>query len=288
MSAIASAVCIVLLLHQPTPASGTDEPPRGSVVTVAGTGESGYSGDGHDAVDARLNDRLNIDLDSGGTLYIADRDNQRLRVVEPDGTIDTVPGTRGERSPETEDTDVDDWIYGPGNAPIAVATDETDAVYVAARNDLRVIDPDGEFTTVVDGSGDDSGADFRGDGDGGDGGPAIEAALYRALDVAVGDAGTLYIADTSNDRIRVVDTDGEIDTLAGGGGDPLTEATEAAEAHLPRPQSVALDSTGAVYVTVENRAAVFRVAPDGSLQVVAGTGDPGYAGDGGPATEAQL
>ena len=300
LSTIATTGCVALLLATSTPAAGDengeeqDELSHGSVVTVAGTGEAGYSGDGGEAVDARLSGSmggsLSIDLDDEGNLYIADAGNDRIRVVDPDGEIDTLPGTHGPRSPDTDGPEVDGWIFSPSNTPRAVATTPTGEIYVAARKGLQEIDTDGDTTTIA-GDGD---ANFRDDGDGGDGGPATEAELHEPPDVAADDDGNLYIADKYNNRIRVVDTDGEISTLVGGGEDPIspdmgpTDATDVGGDQLGSFESVAVGPSGTVYFTIRDEPAVFGLDPDGTLRGVAGTDEDGDSGDGGPATDAQL
>jgi trimeric autotransporter adhesin len=125
----------------------------------------------------------------------------------------------------------------------------------------------------------------------GDGGPAIDAQLDGATDVALDAMGNLFIADTANDRIRKIDLDGIITTVAGGGTpeDELGDGGPATEAQLNRPVGVAVDAMGNIIVADTNNRRVRRVAAgSGIITTIAGTGVLGFAGDGGNALDAQL
>ncbi|MFL1375742.1 NHL domain-containing protein [Nocardiopsis protaetiae] len=260
---------------------------RFEAVAVAGRDVSGYSGDGGAARDARLGERLDLAVGPDGTVYIADRQAKRVRAVSPDGTIDTVAGTLGRRSPETDGPEVvPGWFHSPSNTPAAVAVDDTGALLVAARNDIRRLAPDGEAEVVADGEG----ADFRdGDGDGGDGGPAADARITDAGDLAVGPDGSLYIADTENSRVRRVDTDGTITTVLGGGDQAPRRTDDPLRAQVYEVRDIAVGPDGSLYALDSMSPVVHRVDPDGRLGVAAGVpGEGGFSGDGGPATSAEF
>lgn len=256
------------------------------LVPVAGRGEEGYSGDGGAALEARLGTWLGIEVGPDGTVYIADSFNDRLRFVTPDGVIDTVPGTRALRSPENDSAEVAGMFFSPSNTPNASAVGPAGELYVAADEAIRRIDPDGSVTEIGGGGE----LDYYEADNGGDGGPAAAALVYEPSDIDVGADGTLYVADSHNSRIRRIGPDGVISTLAGGGdADPqAAEGGPAIAALLGDVGSVAVDSRGYVYTTDELGPMLRRIAPDGTISSLAGLQPEGYAGDGGPVTEAQF
>ncbi|HSJ94788.1 MAG TPA: protein kinase [Gaiellaceae bacterium] len=166
--------------------------------------------------------------------------------------------------------------------PLSVAVDPQGAVYFseATRNRVRRIGADGTITTVA-GSGR--------YGYAGDGGPALEAEMTE-VDVAVGPDGDLYLVDVWFSSVRRVDARGRITTLAGTGvAGILGPGVQTVSDRLcARPQSPAFDGAGRLYLTCEPANRIIRLEPDGSFTTVAGSGEPGYAGDGGPATAARL
>jgi sugar lactone lactonase YvrE len=123
----------------------------------------------------------------------------------------------------------------------------------------------------------------------GDHRPATSADLAAPCGVAVDDAGNLYIADASNDRVRRVGTDGMITTVAGTGhGGYNGDHRPAISAELGAPSGVALDDAGNLYIADTENNRVRRVGTDGMITTVAGTGHGGYNGDHRPATSAEL
>ena len=126
-------------------------------------------------------------------------------------------------------------------------------------------------------------------GDVGDGGPATEAQLRWPFGMALDESGNFYVADSINHRIRRIDADGVITTVAGtgesgfgGDGGPATQA------QLTAPRNLALDGSDNLYVTDTSNHRIRRIDADGVITTIAGTGERGFGGDGGPATEAQL
>jgi YD repeat-containing protein len=240
----------------------------GAVInTVAGTGVGGSAGDGGPATQAALNQPHGVAVGSDGGLYIADFNSHNLRRVGPDGIITTVAGTgvagfAGDGGPATLAQMIE---------PSGVAVGSDGSLYIADIWNYRIrrVGPDGIITTVA-GTGI---AGFTGDG-----GLATLAQLNRPYGVAVGSDGSLYIADWSNYRIRRVGPDGIITTAVG--------------LSYP-PRGVAVGSDGSLYIAESsvylnpgNR--VRRVGSDGVITTLAGTGDFGFAGDGGLATQALL
>lgn len=123
----------------------------------------------------------------------------------------------------------------------------------------------------------------------GDGGPATSAELNTPFAVAVGNDGTIYIGDVYNQRIRKVDNNGVITTLAGNGTYGYTgDGGPAIAAEITYPFGLALDSAGNLYFTDQQNSVVRKVDLNGNIFTIAGTGTPGFAGDGGPAIAALL
>ncbi|MEM8814250.1 MAG: PKD domain-containing protein [Pseudomonadota bacterium] len=127
-------------------------------------------------------------------------------------------------------------------------------------------------------------------GFGGDGGPAADALLNEPTDVTVDRAGNIYIADSANARIRRIAPDGTIDTVAGGGAaaDGLGDDGPGVDAILQLPGSIELAPDGTLYIADEDGGRVRRLSTNGIVNTVAGTGVPGFSGDGGPASAAQI
>ena len=168
------------------------------------------------------------------------------------------------------------------NNPLEVAVDAAGNLYIAdrANNRIRKVDTSGTITTVA-GTGT---AGFSGDG-----GPAISASLNRPFGMAVDSAGNLFIADTSNQRVRKVDTTGTITTVAGNGTAAFSgDSGPATSASLNSPAGVAVDSAGNLFIVDTLNQRVRKVNTSGTITTVAGNGTGGFSGDGGPATSASL
>jgi Ricin-type beta-trefoil lectin domain-like/NHL repeat len=249
-----------------------------TITTVAGTGTAGDKGDDGLAIAAQLNKPREMAVDSAGSLYIADCENHRVRKVTRDGVITTVAGT-GTPGDKGDDGQA---IAAQLNKPYGVAVDSTGSLYITEWKNHRVrkVTGDGVITTVA-GTGT--------PGDKGDDGQATDAQLNNPLEVAVDNAGSLYIADSENHRVRKVTRDGVITTVAGTGtpGDKGDDGPAIA-AQLNTPTGVAVDSTGSLYITDWKNHRVRKVTWDGVITTVAGTTTAGYNGDNIQATSAQL
>ena len=250
----------------------------GVITTIAGTGETGFSGDGGPATEARLDRPYGVAVDGAGNLFIADRDNRRIRKVDSAGVITTVAGTgetgfSGDGGPATEARLFSPW---------GVAVDGTGNLFIAdeANDRIRKVDSAGVITTVA-------GTGNRGFS--GDGGPATEARLSSSWGVAVDGAGNLFIADRRSYRIRKVDSAGVITTVAGTGNRGFSgDGGPATEAQLDRPYGVAVDGAGNLFFVDGSNHRIRKVDSAGVITTVAGTGNRGFSGDGGPATAARL
>ena len=251
----------------------------GNISTFAGIGEAGFSGDGASAVKARLNLPSGVVADQKGNLFISDRSNDRIRVVDKKGVIRTyagsgVAGFQGDAGPA---------LKAQLDKPFGIALDEAGNLYIADRNNNRVrkVSLEGIITTVAG----DGGFFFMGDN-----GPAYRASVAGPTGVAVDKKGNLYIADRNNNRIRLVDKLGMIRTVAGTGQQDYNGDSETArETNLYLPFGLTVDSNDNLLVIDRSHYRIRRIEPkSGKVETVAGNGLKLFAGDGGPATGATL
>ncbi len=247
----------------------------GVITTVAGGGKAGVLGDNGPATKASLKDPLGVAVDGAGDLYIADYTDQRIRVVS-NGVIRTFAGT-GKAGSAGDD--------GPArNArlsyPTAIAIDRISGVYIVESDGDRVrkVDRDGIIQTFA-------GTGVRGFS--GDNGPATRAQLARPLAIAVDSTGARYVADGLNSRVRKVDAEGTITTVAGSGAHFPGDDGPATKAQI-HPVGVVFDAAGTMYLADYKQHRIRRVSPDGTITTVAGTGVSGFSGDKGPAAKAQV
>ncbi|MFQ5873899.1 MAG: serine/threonine protein kinase, partial [Dehalococcoidia bacterium] len=220
---------------------------------------------------AQLNTPCGLTVDDEGNFYIADTVNNRIRKVDTAGIITTVAGTgqagfSGDGGPAIE---------AQINNPKDAALDGNGNLYIADNFNRRVrrVSPSGVITTVAGGG--------RGTQDGV---PATEVELGDPEGLAVDPAGNLYIADFGS--VWRVDRSGIITVIAGGGralgdGGPATEADMV-------PGDVVIDLRGNLYIADVGTHRVRQVDPSSIITTIAGTGEPGFGGDEGPASLAQL
>ncbi len=297
---------------------GASAAPTGDIDTFAGSALASHSGDAGPATSAGIVAPIDVAFDLDGNAYIAARNEGDVRKVTPDGTIST--------------------LVGGFQAPSAIAYDAvSDSLFLASENDRAVfkITMDGTSTTFA-GTGT--------EGYNGDEIAATSAQLNFPRGVAVDMVGNVLIADTENNRVREVTTDGIIHTIAGDGATGSTgDGAAATAAHIERPWALIVDGSGVVRVTevadcrvrsftVGGSISAFagngscsssgdggtalaagfggiagialgpdgsvyigefahrtrRIAPNGTISTIAGTGTVGFSGDGGPATDAEL
>jgi sugar lactone lactonase YvrE len=246
--------------------------PDGLISTIAGTGQPGYSGDGGPATAAQLADPNGLALDASGNLYIADSTNNVVRLVTPDGTIRTFagtgqPGSSGDGGPAAA---------ARLSSPISLCIDAGGNLYIADYYNHRVrkVTPDGTISTVA-GTGV---AGYKGDG-----GAATAAQITTPSSVAVDGNGNLFIVE--GNEVRQVDGNGVITTVAGNGGAGFSGDGGPATAAQMSPQAIFVDGGGTLYIGDGNR---IRTVVGGTINTIAGTGDAGFGGDGGPAAAAVL
>ena len=251
---------------------------EGIITTIAGTGERGNAGDGGPATRAKLNFPNGMALDGAGNLYFSDRRNHRVRRIDTLGTITTIAGSGGMKG---HGGDGGPAVMAQLSGPHGLAVDGSGNLYIAETpNDrIRRVDTSGVITTVA-GTGE--------EGHGGDGVPAVMAQLSSPHGLAVDGSGNLYIANTSNHRIRRVDTSGVITTVAGIGKKGYSGDGPAAAARMYHPEGLTVDGAGNLYIADNFNNRIRRVDPAGNITTIAGAGDHGYGGDSGSALQARL
>jgi sugar lactone lactonase YvrE len=195
----------------------------GLITTVAGNGQLGFSGDGGQATLAAINHPQGIAVDSLGAVYIADTGNNRIRKVDSAGVISTIVG------PDSLDH------------PQGLSLDATGNLYVADTQHHRVVEVVHGELRVIAGTGE--------PGFTGDGGSAVAARLNLPVAIGISKEGLVYVADSANNRIRRVNAEGRIDTIAGTGVAGYSgDGGPAQKAQLNLPIGVAISPDGFLYV----------------------------------------
>ena len=275
--------CLVFSSFVSAPNAGPNSPASilddgySYIETFAGTGRSGFSGDGGPASQAALSFPQAVALDSEGNVYLSDYGNARIRRVDPSGVIRTIAGDGTEGSTGDQGAAEDARI----SRSVGVYVDSDGYIYIGDtyNNMVRRIDRLGIISRVAG----------RGErGYAGDAGRAINALLNRPSFVTCDDNGNLYVSDTENNVVRLIRSS-KIFTVAGSGrsgyrgdGGPATEAL------LSNPAGLCVDGAGNLYVSDTDNHVVRKIDTNGIITTFAGTGQSGYSGDGGPAAEAKL
>jgi sugar lactone lactonase YvrE len=248
----------------------------GTIGTIAGNGEPGHAGDNGPSVEACLNEPKSLALFGDGVLYVADAENHVIRRVDlASGLITTVAG-RPDKGHATSE---------PAGNQAPLGEEDPFADPPSGKHDkfAQQSDLSGTVRYVV---GTAKAGRFAGDG-----GPATEATLNFPGAVAVDRRGNLYIADTMNHRVRMVDAaTGVITTIAGTGQHRWSgDGGRASAAALNEPAALAVDDRGNLYIADQSNNRVRKVdLNSGLITTVAGTGETGYTGDGMPAAEAGI
>jgi uncharacterized protein (TIGR03437 family) len=237
----------------------------GNIITVAGNGTPGFSGDGGPATSAQFSVAHSLAVDSAGNLYIADGPNARVRVVNSSGIISTFAGngTYG-------------WTGDGGLAvnaslyfPVGVTVDGVGNVFIADSGNatVRMVSAATGIISTIAGYGVTGYGNFPGDG-----GPAFQDLLGFPYAVTVDESGNVYFADVGTSSIRKVGRNGLINTI-------VSNISTA---------SLTTDPAGNLYYPDYRNNVINKLLPDGTVIPIAGTGTAGYAGDGGPGAVAQF
>lgn len=255
---------------------------KGIITTVAGNGTAGFSGDGGPATKASLNSPTGVCTDPAGDLFIADVGNYRIRKVDTSGNITTVAGNgieagTGDGGPATQAS-----MY----IPIRCVIDATGNLYVTDQSGqkIRMINTSGIISTFA-GTGANAGPHSIGSYSG-DGGPATAADLNNPTAITVDSSGNIFFSDQYNQRIRKVDKNGIISSVAGNGAaGSLGDGGPALSAELNYPGGLVVDQNGDLYFCDPNNNSLRKVS-NGTISTVAGNGAAGFAD--GPAASAEF
>ncbi|HUR32866.1 MAG TPA: hypothetical protein VM032_03670 [Vicinamibacterales bacterium] len=246
-----------------------------TVTTILGTGVAGFS-------EAQVNNPYGIIFGPDGALYFCDLDNQRIRRFDPKSRVVTTIAGNGQKGYAGDGGPA---LLASLNMPHEIQFDRGGNLYIAERDShvIRKVDGRSGVISTVAGTGV---AGFSGDG-----GPAVQAQLRQPHSIVFDRDGTLLICDIGNQRIRRLHLDsGVIETWAGTGQPGETpDGASVKGTPLRGPRTMAMAPDGNLYLALREGNAILRIdARTQTLHRVAGTGEQGYAGDGGPALAAKL
>ncbi|HSB11000.1 MAG TPA: NHL repeat-containing protein [Blastocatellia bacterium] len=245
----ATAVIVYLVVTKKVP---TNRESIGRVVVIAGSGYAGTE-DGL-AGAASFSDPFGVALDRKGNLYVTDGgQSNRIRRISPEGKVDSIAGS-------TEGYAEGNALQAQFNTPSGIAIDRAGSILVAdtSNNRIRKIAADGRVTT------------FAGNGNAGfKDGKADQAEFDGPIGIAVDKRGNVFVADTYNDRIRKISSDGNVITMAGTGSPGFSDG-DASIAQLNTPAGVAIDDSGNIFVADTGNDAIRRISAKGEVSTIAG------------------
>ena len=254
--------------------------PAGTISRLAGTGDQGLAGDEGPALDALFNQPRGVALDASENLYVVDRLNGRIRRIDSSGVITTIAGGRSGNDPGNGGSAIKAVLFEPQDI---VIDREKNILYFSepGRHQVRRIDLSNGTITVAAGNSE--------QGDTGEGALAIDARLNTPTGLGLDRNAALLIADSLNFKVKRVAPDGTISTIAGDGRSAsLGDGGLAAFAEFDSPQGLAVTPEGTLLVADTQNHRVREIGLDRVIQPFAGTGSPGFSGDGGAALEAEL
>lgn len=242
---------------------------NGIISRVAGTGASGFSGDGGLATAAKFNAINGVTTDLSGNIYISDTYNNRVRKVASNGIITTIAGTGGGGFSGDGALAKLAQLYRPTN----VAIDPAGNLLISSNFRIRKLTVSSNIINTIAGNG--SG------GYCGDGGSVSLAQFYHPVGLAVDQTGNIFFADRENNRVRKITSAGIITTIAGTGVIGFSgDGGPASAAQLNLPTSVAVDAAGNIFITDYGNFRIRKIASNGIITTIAGTGVKGFNGDG--------
>ena len=242
--------------------------PNGTITTIAGNGIVGFSGDGGPALESSLNFPAGLVFDKEN-LYVADRNNHRIRKIDSKGIISTVAGTGIPECCNDNGLAVEAHLYFPSDIDV----DTEGNLYISDRsnNRIRKVNSDGIITTM---------AGLGKPGYGGDFGPADKALLKYPFGISLDNKGNFYIADRGNNRVRKIDQRGIITTIAGDGTHSFGgDYGPANQSSLAFPTDVTVDSLGTVYIADRNNNRVRKIDRLGVITTLMGLSQTEFNGD---------
>ena len=247
---------------------------QGILRVAAGKGSYGFGGDGGPALDALIQGPTTMTQTPDGTVYFIDSLNARVRGISPSGVISTFLSAA---------------TFAPiGNTEVinGLTSDPAGNLYVLLAHRLLKVAPGGAVTVIVNQNGI--------VGDKGDNGAALQAEIQSGGGVVRDSAGNLYLSDPNSNRIREVTAGGTIRTIAGNGVRGFTpDGAPAAGSSISGPTALLLDGLGGLYFEESpepglGNEIIRYITPGGVLKTIAGNGQGGFSGDGGPATQAGM
>jgi sugar lactone lactonase YvrE len=257
---------LVLVDHGNNRVRRVDE--MGVITTVAGSGpgqfQGGFEGDEGPATEGLMQEPTGVAIADDGVVFVADRDNDRVRRIGTDGVITTVAG--GGDSTAADLGDGGPAMEASLDTPVGLAVDSEGNLYIADSGNWRIrrVTPDGVIETIA-GTGEAAST--------GDGGPATEAAIGASGSLLLDATGNLYVGDPDGNRIRVITPDGTITTFAGTGASGETGDGGPASAATLRlrgdPASLAIDVSGNIYIGDSGNHVIRVVDPSGMISTLA-------------------